>query len=217
MPNPRYKAVLWDFGGVITESPFDAFRRYELRNNLPADFIRMLNAQNPDSNAWARFERSELSLEGFDREFALEAEAAGYHVPGRDVVNLLYGPVRPKMVGALRKCRRHYRVACLTNNVRAGGRHGLPTSDDHAATVVRVLSLFDVVIESSKVGARKPELRFYQLALQALAIEPHEAVYLDDLGVNLKPARALGMTTIKVEQPDAALAELEQILDLPLH
>jgi putative hydrolase of the HAD superfamily len=216
MPNARYRAVLWDFGGVLTDSPFDAFSAFEKERGLPEGFIRRLNTLNPDRNAWACFERGELTLEAFDRAFEAEARASGFPIPGREVIALLYGAPRPAMVEALRRCGRHYRTACLTNNVKTGVGHGLPASNARAEQVREILALFDHVFESSLIGARKPEPRFYQLALEALQIEAHEAVYLDDLGINLKPARALGMTTIKVEDPARALAELESILDLRL-
>lgn len=214
MANSDYRAVLWDFGGVLTDSPFDAFQEYEAANGLPRDFIRGLNARNADDNAWARFERNEIALDEFDRLFAEEAAAFGYRIRGHDVVRLLYGRIRPAMVKALRTCGEHYRNACLTNNINTGSGHGLPTSDDRAEEVARVLGMFDLVIESRKVGVRKPEPEFYRIALESLGIDARQAVYLDDLGINLKPARALGMTTIKVDQPAAALAELGAVLDL---
>jgi len=216
LANDDIRAVLWDFGGVLTDSPFEAFRDYERAHGLPHDFIRTLNARNPDSNAWARFERNEISLEAFDRAFAVEALAAGHEVRGHDVVKLLYGRIRPEMVEALRRCARFYRNACLTNNVNAGSGHGLPTSDERAAEVAQVLGMFDLVIESRKVGVRKPDPAFYRLALEALQIQPRQAVYLDDLGINLKPARALGMHTIKVGESAPALAALQDILQIPL-
>ncbi len=135
---------------------------------------------------------------------------------GEEVIALLYGELRPQMVEALRRCSGHFVNACLTNNVNTGRGHSLPTSEAKARQVGEIMALFDLVIESSLVGARKPELRFYQLALEQLAIEPPEAVYLDDLGINLKPARALGMTTIKVESAEQALGELETVLKLKL-
>jgi putative hydrolase of the HAD superfamily len=216
MPDARYRAVLWDFGGVLTESPFEAFRRYERRRGLPDDFIRNLNAVNPDDNAWARFERGEIALEEFDRAFGAESRAAGFAVPGAEVIALLYGEPRPAMVEAVRRCGQHYVTACLTNNVKTGMGHGLPATDARAAQVQEILGLFDHVFESSLIGARKPEPRFYRMALEALKVQPREAVYLDDLGINLKPARAMGMTTIKVQDADQALRELQSILDLPL-
>jgi putative hydrolase of the HAD superfamily len=132
------------------------------------------------------------------------------------VVKLLYGPVRPAMVEALRRVGERYTTACLTNNVNAGEGHGLPTSDERAEEVARILAMFDQVIESRKVGVRKPEPRFYELALAQLGIDAREAVYLDDLGINLKPARAMGMTTIKVDSAPQALEELEAVLGLAL-
>jgi putative hydrolase of the HAD superfamily len=207
------KAVLWDFGGVILSSPFEAFARYERDNGLPKDFIRTLNATNPDTNAWARFERSEVSFDQFCDLFEAEAVALGQKLVAREVMPLLAGEIRPAMVEALRRCKEHgYKTACLTNNVVgfADPRQATRSSRDD------VMSLFDVVVESSKVGVRKPDPRFYGMACDLLEIEPPEAVFLDDLGVNLKPAKELGMHTIKVVEPSLALAELESILGIHL-
>jgi putative hydrolase of the HAD superfamily len=204
------KAVLWDFGGVILSSPFDAFERYEEVNGLPAGFIRSLNATNPDTNAWARLERSEVDFDEFCRLFEDEAEGAGHRIDARQVMALLAGEIRPQMVEALRRCRQHgLRTACLTNNFV-----GFPAEEreERAGGHGEVLDLFDVIVESSKAGVRKPDPRFYELACEQLGIEPKEAVFLDDLGVNLKPARAMGMTTIKVGDPDRALDELEAVV-----
>jgi len=216
MANPAIRAVLWDFGGVITESPFLAFARFERERGLPRDFLRSINARNPLENAWARFERSELAPAEFDEAFAAEARAAGHEVRGLDVIDLIYGDVRPQMVAALRATGRHYTNACVTNNVDAGKDRGFERDRGRAGQWRDVMDLFDEVIESSKVGVRKPEPRFFELACERLAIAPAQAVYLDDLGGNLKPARAMGMQTIKVEDPDKAIAELEAILAIPL-
>lgn len=216
MPNPAVRAVLWDFGGVMTESPFVAFRRFEQARGLPADFLRDINTRNPDDNAWARFERSELTPEEFDRAYAAETRAAGYEVRGLDVIDLLYGAVRPEMVHALRACKQHYTSVCVTNNVNAGPGRGFERDPKRGTQCQTVLDLFDMVIESSKVGARKPEPRFFELVCRQLRIAPEQAVFLDDLGANLKPARAMGMHTIKVEDPATALAELETALALVL-
>jgi putative hydrolase of the HAD superfamily len=169
-----------------------------------------------DNNAWARFERGEIGLAQFGEAFEAESRALGHPVRGEDVIALLYGDVRPTMVTALRRCKAHFLNACLTNNVKTGGGHGLATSDSRAREVMQILALFDLVVESSLVGVRKPEPRFYQIALERLEIEPRQAVYLDDLGINLKPARTLGMTTIKVESAEQALGELEVVLNIPL-
>ena len=214
--NTAIRAVLFDFGGVITESPFVAFRRFEQERGLPEGFLQRINRNNPDTNAWARHERSELTLAQFDEAFAMESRAAGEEVCGLDVVNLLYGAVRPQMLAAVKCCKAHYRTACLTNNMRHEGRQGLGKVPGRAREWSDALSLFDQVVESSKIGARKPERRFFERACKTLSIEPREAVFLDDLGVNLKPARAMGMTTIKVDDPDNALAELGQVLGISL-
>lgn len=216
MSDVNVQAVIWDFGGVLTSSPFEAFNRFEAERGLPKDFIRTINATNPDSNAWALFERSEISLDAFDRTFAEEAEALGGAVTGREVVELLAGDIRPAMVTALKKCKEHFKVGCITNNVSAGEGAGMARSHDKAAAVADVMALFDHVIESSKVGIRKPDPRIYEMACEALGVDPSRSVYLDDLGINLKPARALGMTTIKVLNGDQGLADLEAAVGMPL-
>ncbi len=210
------KAVFWDFGGVILTSPFEAFNKYERENGLPLDFIRGVNARNPESNAWAQLEKSAVGLDGFCTLFEAETRALGHEVPGRDVLGLLSGEVRPAMVEALRRVRQHFRIACLTNNVRHGDGPGMARSAAKAAQVAEVMALFHDVVESSKVGVRKPEPRFYEMACEIAGVAPEEVVFLDDLGVNLKPARAMGMQTIKVLGPDQALGELEEILQIQL-
>lgn len=214
------EAVIWDFGGVLTTSPFEAFRRFERARGLPEDFIRGVNSRNPDGNAWARFERNEIDLETFDRLFREEAAATGVHgaeeVGGREIVELLAGDIRPRMVEALRRCKTRFRVGCITNNVAALSGPSMSRSAAHAAEVRAVMDLFEVVIESSKVGLRKPDPRIYQLACEQLGVAPARAVYLDDLGINLKPARQLGMTTIKVADPDQALDQLAAVVGFPL-
>ena len=207
------RAALFDFGGVILTSPFDAFARYEAEHRLPAGFIRSLNATNPDSNAWARLERGDVGFEEFCGLFEGEARDAGAPVNAREVMVLLGGELRPAMVEAVRRCRERLKTACLTNNFVTDVSDAAPDRrDDRMA----VLDLFDVVVESSKVGVRKPDRRFYEIACDLLEIEPPEAVFLDDLGVNLKPALALGMRTIKVDDPDRAIAELEETVGFSL-
>jgi putative hydrolase of the HAD superfamily len=206
------RAVLFDFGGVILTSPFEAFADYEDRLGLPTGFLRSVNATNPDANAWARLERGELSVPDFSDAFAEESESLGYRVPGSDVLALLGGELRPQMVAALRRITTDGRfvTAMLTNNFLGPGDAGGPAAWEP------VLDMFDAVIESSRLGVRKPDRRFYELACEELGIDPHEAVFLDDLGVNLKPAREMGMATIKVVDPDVALVELAAIIGLEL-
>ena len=202
------KAVLWDFGGVILSSPFDAFARYEASAGLPVGLIRSLNATNPDTNAWAQFERSDVTLDEFCALFEAEAAAHGHRVDGRRVLAALHGEIRPRMVTAVRTCKAAgFKVACLTNNVRLD-KSKSGTAQPERPDVADAMSLFDHVTESSLAGIRKPEPRFYELACEALGIKATEAIFLDDLGINLKPAAAMGMRTIKVGDPDVALREL---------
>jgi putative hydrolase of the HAD superfamily len=202
------RAVLWDFGGVILTSPFEAFARYEEANGLPIGFIRSVNATNPDANAWAHLERNDIDPADFDDHFAAESEALGHRVQGADVLALLSGEVRPEMVTALdRVIASGFRTACLTNNVVGG---------DPRPDVAEVMVRFDHVVESSKVGVRKPEVRFYEIACELVGVEPVECVFLDDLGINLKPAAAMGMTTIKVGSAHQAITDLEAVLAIAL-
>lgn len=202
------KAILWDFGGVITTSPFEAFNRYEQAHHLPKDFIRGVNTVNATTNAWSKLENGLISIEAFDSEFEAESASAGYPVPGKDVLRLLSGAVRPRMVSALKQCKQHFKVGCLTNNIKPDKKSALHKSDEQLAEYLDIMGLFDVVIESSVEGVRKPDPEIYVIALSRLAVNAAECVFLDDLGINLKPARALGMQTIKVLNVDQALEEL---------
>ena len=209
-------AVLWDFGGVILSSPFEAFNRYEAEAGLPKDFIRSLNARNPDTNAWAKMERSEVSLDGFVQLFEAESRAQGHEVDGWKILQALSGDIRPQMVEALRRCKSAFRVACITNNMKSGEGPGMARSPDKAKAVAEIMSLFEHVVESSKLGLRKPDPKIYRHACDLLGVPPERCIYLDDLGVNLKPARAMGMQTIKVVDPDKAIDELEAMVGIKL-
>lgn len=205
------QAVIWDFGGVISSSPFEAFGRYEREHGLPADFLRRINATNHLDNAWARFERSDIDLAGFDQAFADESAALGHVVRGRDVIALLGGSIRPAMVEALRRLRPRLKIGLITNNVLSPGLGGFdPAGRDE------ILALFHHVIESARTGLRKPDPAIYRLMSDALGVPPGRTAFLDDLGVNLKPARALGMHTIKVDDPDVALQQLAALVGFAL-
>lgn len=201
------EAVIWDFGGVFTVSPFEAFARYERERGLPGNLIRQINGANHLENAWARFERGETDLDTFDHEFAAEAKALGYDVPGREIVPLLAGNFRPEMIEALRRIKTRFKTGCITNNVSSMQASGAGTPANLYKT--EIMELFDRLIESSKTGLRKPDPKIYAMMCEVLDVVPQACVYLDDLGVNLKPARAMGMTTIKVESGPQAIAELE--------
>jgi putative hydrolase of the HAD superfamily len=212
-----YKAVLWDFGGVMTSSPFEAFNRFERAENLPVDFIRSINATDPETNAWAKLESASIDVKEFDTLFAAEALRLGHAVRGQQVLALLSGELRPEMIAALKLIKAKMKVGCITNNVKnAGTGAGMAHDPERSKQFAAVMDLFDTVVESSKAGIRKPDPRIYQLACEQLSIAPGEAIFLDDLGINLKPARTLGMTTIKVLNSQQALTELEQHLGMPL-
>ena len=209
MTNSKTKAIFWDFGGVFTTSPFAAFNKYEATRGIPENFIRTLNATNSDANAWAKLERSEVSIEEFCTLFEQEALAKGVSLDGQEVLTCIHGETRPDMVRALEVLSKKYKTACLTNNF---GPSPSADSDDKDDIRRPILGLFDIVIESRTLGIRKPEPQFYTSACDAVNVKPREVIFLDDLGVNLKPARELGMRTIKVITAEQALAELETLL-----
>jgi putative hydrolase of the HAD superfamily len=210
------RAVLFDFGGVISSSPFEAFAGYEHTNGLPPGFLQSLNATNHHDNAWAKLERGEVDVAGFARLFEAEASALGHRVDALEVLSRVGGELRPRMVETVRLCSERYVTGLLTNNFLGDSAALSDRFREQSGEVAAVLAMFDAVIESSKVGVRKPEVRFFELACEVLEIEPPEAVFLDDLGVNLKPARALGMHTIKVVTEDQAIRDLEAVLGHPI-
>lgn len=208
------EAVIWDFGGVFTTSPFEAFNRFETAQGLPKDLIRRLNATNPDTNAWALFERNEVDPAGFDGLFLAESTALGHPVPGRDVLPLLSGALRPRMVAALKTCKQHFKVGCITNNVVSMHSPGQDEGQRAAGAIGQVMPLFDAIIESSKAGVRKPDPKIYLMMCELLAVSPEACIYLDDLGINCKPAAGLGMKAIKVVDVDQTLADLSRATGL---
>jgi putative hydrolase of the HAD superfamily len=210
----RVSAVVFDLGGVITESPMGAFAAYEAEAGLPDGLIRRLNSTDPHTNAWARFERNELDVAGFTDAFEAEALAAGHRVDACRVLAALAGEVRPAMVAALGRLRAAgFPLGLLSNNVAPMERTG---------RLGDLLGHFDAIVESSIEGVRKPEPEIYQRALTRLSdaigrpVAATECAYLDDLGINLKPARAMGFATIKVVDPAEALAELSELTGLDL-
>ena len=207
------EAVIFDFGGVLTSSPFEAFSRFETERGLPVDIIRRTNAANHLENAWAKFERAEVDVDTFDKLFAEESRALGAEVRGREVLPLLQGDLRPEMVEALKRIKARFKTGCITNNLPA---NAIGSMTGRSLYVAEVMVLFDHVIESAKIGLRKPDPRIYQLMVETLKVDPRKCVYLDDLGVNLKPAREMGMTTIKVASGAQAIAELEAATGLKL-
>lgn len=217
MADSRFEAVIFDFGGVITASPFEAFNRLEAERGLPQDFIRSVNAANPHENAWALFERAEIDAARFDALFAEEARALGHELDGASVLAVLSGSIRPAMVRALDTLKAEgYRLACITNNVPAGHGAGMARSGDAKDAYEQVFARFEQVIESSKAGVRKPDPRIYRMMCEKLGLHPAACVYLDDLGINCKPAAQLGMAAIKVTSGEQALGDLGALLGLAL-
>jgi putative hydrolase of the HAD superfamily len=208
------EAILWDVGGVFTSSPFEAFNGYEARRGLPKDFIRKVNSTNHESNAWALFECSRINAQEFDLRFLEESTALGYPVRGADILPLLSGEPRPRMVAALRLCKQRFKTGCITNNVIHANGPSMAANPDFAARVAAFMELFDAIIESSKTGIRKPDPRIYLMMCERLGVSPQSCVYLDDLGINCKPAAQLGMTAIKVVTEDQTLTELGRVTGL---
>ncbi|MFL2815979.1 MAG: HAD-IA family hydrolase [Alphaproteobacteria bacterium] len=202
----KYKAIIWDFGGVITSSPFEAFNAFEEANSLPKDIIRTINSENPDMNAWAQFESNSITIGQFNDLFLKEAKAKGFDIKGRDIIKLLKGSIRENMVSFLRELKSDFKLGCITNNVKSSSQENTDNETEE------VMSIFDHVIESSIVGIRKPNPEIYMMSCDALNVSPDQCIYLDDLGINLKPARELGMMTIKVIQPEDAIQEVRNLL-----
>ena len=214
MQKLRFSSVFWDFGGVVTSSPFEAFSNFELNNNLQKDFIRKVNSTNHKSNAWAQLEQSKINLEEFDVLFKKESKSLGYEVSGGQILNLLQGEIRPEMVNALEKLKKeNFTLACLTNNFNSGDKNQ-SALDDINEERTKIMNNFDYIIESKELGIRKPDVEFYLKALEISGADPKKTIFLDDLGINLKPAKELGMTTIKVLDSDQALKELSNLVGI---
>ena len=209
-----YKAVIFDLGGVVLGSPLHAIARYERHLDIPENFINQVVVDTAPHGAWSRLERGELSLEDFFPAFERDCLAAGHRISASTMMEWMAREALPRsaMLTAIRQIRaRGLAVAALTNNW-AGAEAG----DELPDGTQLLHPAFDVVVESSVEGLRKPDPRIYRLTCERLGVAPAEAVFLDDIGRNLKPARQLGLTTIKVTTPESALAELEQLLGFPL-
>jgi len=202
------QAVLFDLGGVVLDSPLHAIARFERDHGIPAGFVNRVVVDTGPRGAWSRLERGELGMEAFFEAFSRDCEVAGHALSARRLMERIgqSSEPRPRMLAAVRRIRgRGLRVGALTNNW-LGDDDGTRALRDH----------FDEFIESCALGLRKPDPRIYEHACRALGVEPEHTVFLDDIGLNLKPARAMGMTTIKVSEPDSALTELERVLGFPL-
>ena len=203
-----YRAVIFDLGGVVVGSPLHAIAAYERDTGIAEGSINRIVVATGPGGAWSRLERGELTLEAFYPAFEADCDAYGCRISARTMMGLVAESTqpRPAMLEAIRRIRAYgLLAAAVTNNW---------VTEEEGTRVLR--PFFDVFIESAVVGIRKPDPRIFLLACGELGAEPAEVVVLDDIGSNLKSARELGMTTIKVVDPDTALAELESVLELAL-
>jgi len=206
------KTIIFDFGGVITNSPIEGFKKLENTHGYAKGLITSINMNNPNSNAWAQSERGEINIDTFLSQFEKEALEIGQKINANEILMQLYGSLRPIMVNkiiSLAKSKK-YKLICLTN-VLKGIKKFMPKEREEA--VNDILSYFDVIYESYKIGMRKPESRIYEYIIENLAIIPNETVFLDDLGMNLKTAKKLGINTIKVVDPEESIKELDLLLE----
>ncbi len=207
-----YEAIFFDFGGVITQSPFEAFNTFEIEKELPLGLISSVNRRNPHQNAWAKLERAEITADEFDLLFSHESRELGHQVSGLEVLKLVFTPVRPEMIELLASLKGEYKLACLTNNFPRSTTITQLIGKKRFESWDSALSLFENVVESAKIGIRKPQKEFYQYACSVNSVSPRSVVFLDDIGMNLKPAKELGITTIKVTSGSQAIEDLKNIL-----
>jgi putative hydrolase of the HAD superfamily len=204
------KAVIFDLGGVVFGSPFEHFDEYERINGLPEGCVRGVIARSSVDGAWAALERGEITLPEFFAALEAEAKAEGHTIDAAEIMAMVGRGIgaRPEMLVAIERIREHgLKTAALTNNW---------ASENGSPPGLHSLRVFDVVVESAVEGMRKPDPRIYELTLERLAVDATDTVFLDDIGMNLKPARAMGITTIKVDSPAQALTDLEAVLGFSL-
>ena len=209
-------AVLFDLGGVVLGSPLQAIRDYEQTLGLERNAINRVAAKTAPGGAWSRLERGELDLEAFYPAFELDCRSAGIEMDARVMMQEMSRAAGPReiMLEAIARLRAaDLRVGALTNNWAHTDGSAEPDSGDGTRALKQH---FDVFIESSVEGLRKPDPEIYRIACDRLGRNADQVVFLDDIGHNLKPAREMGMATIKVEAPEAALRELEGFVGLEL-
>jgi len=206
------KTIIFDFGGVVTNSPIEGFNKLEKTHGYGKGLITSINMNNPNNNAWAKSERGEIGIDTFLYEFEQEALKIGYKINAKEILMQLYGALRPimtKKIISLSNLKK-YKLICLTNVLKGVN---VFTPKEREEAVNNVMSYFDKIYESYKLGMRKPETRIYEHIIDDLNIKPDKTVFLDDLGMNLKTARQLGINTIKVINPENAIKELDQLLE----
>lgn len=209
----KRSAVLFDLGGVVLGSPLQAIRAYAESLGFEPDAINRVVARTAPNGAWSRLERGEIVLDAFFADFEGDCRDAGLAIDARAMMQRMAGATapRPAMLTAIARLRDSgFKTGALTNNwAHADGdgqRDGTRALRGH----------FDVFVESSVEGLRKPDPAIYRLACARLDVSPERVIFLDDIGGNLKPAKALGMATIKVEDPAVALSELSQLVGIDL-
>lgn len=206
------KTIIFDFGGVITNSPIEGFKLLEEKNGYDKGLITNINMNNPNDNAWAKSERGEIDIHTFLEEFEKEALEIGQKIDAREILQQLYGSMRENIINKIKLLSnsKKYKLICLTNVLKGVD---IFTPKERVIAVNYVMRYFDRIYESYKLNMRKPETRIYQYILNEMNIKPQETVFLDDLGMNLKPARQLGINTIKVVNSKDAINELDQLLE----
>ena len=203
MKNNVIKIVLWDYGGVLTESPIKNFRKFENDNNYVLDSIVKINSYNKYNNAWAKLEKDEISIEKFSKLFSEEAKQFGIlNINTDKLLECLNVKLNIKMVELLENISKFYTCVCLTNNFKKVG----------SSNFKNIKHNFSLIIESSKIGFRKPEKQIYKHVLEVLKVNAKEILFIDDLGINLKPARELGFHTYKFTDTDKTISYIKNML-----
>ena len=203
------KNIIFDFGGVVTDSPIEGFKNLEEHYGISKGTISSIVMTNQDNNAWAKSERGEINIDTFIKEFNQEALNLGFKLDATNILKQLYGPLRPIMVEKIISLSKNFQLICLTNVLK--GVH-IFSNEKRILEVKNILNYFDKIYESYKIGMRKPEKRIYEHVLNDLNIKPENTIFLDDLGMNLKTAKLLGIHTIKVVNPIKAIKELDNMI-----
>ena len=203
------KNIIFDFGGVVTDSPIEGFKNLEEHYGISKGTISSIVMTNQDNNAWAKSERGEINIDTFIKEFNQEALNLGFKLDATNILKQLYGPLRPIMVEKIISLSKNFQLICLTNVLK--DVH-IFSNEKRILEVKNILNYFDKIYESYKIGMRKPEKRIYEHVLNDLNIKPENTIFLDDLGMNLKTAKLLGIHTIKVVNPIKAIKELDNMI-----
>ena len=205
MKNNAIKIILWDYGGVLTESPIKNFRKFENDNNYSLNTIVKINSDNKYNNAWAQLEKDKISIEKFSKLFREEAKQFGVQNINTDkLFECLNVKLNIKMVELLENVSKFYSCVCLTNNFKK-----MSSSDFE-----NIKHNFSLIIESCKIGLRKPEKQIYKYVLEVLKVNAKEILFIDDLGINLKPARELGFHTYKFTDSDKTISYIKNMLKI---